>query len=214
MSLSRTQSLLSLSLLAFLAACSTVTPDVEQAGEPEQPAQDIALQPLSVPPLSALPETPPRALEGKFVPVGWGALPGWQADDLSLVWKAFINNCKGLMRPVSGSLALPARAAPRAWQPVCAAAQQAGLSDDAGPAQVRSFLEAHLQPWRLADAAGKPAKNTVTGYYEPLIRASRKRAGPYQWPLHAPPADLLTVDLGSVYPELAGKRVRGKLQGN
>ncbi|TFL14974.1 hypothetical protein CSC67_06465 [Pusillimonas caeni] len=214
MSLSRTQSLLSLSLLAFLAACSTVTPDVEQAGAPEQPAQDIALQPLSVPPLAALPETPPRALEGKFVPVGWGALPGWQADDLSLVWKAFINNCKGLMRPVSGSLALPARAAPRAWQPVCAAAQQAGFSDDAGSAQVRSFLEAHLQPWRLADAAGKPAKNTVTGYYEPLIRASRKRTGPYQWPLHAPPADLLTVDLGSVYPELAGKRVRGKLQGN
>ena len=27
------------------------------------------------------------------------------------------------------------------------------------------------------------------------------------------PADLLTIDLGSVYPELAGKRVRGKLDG-
>src|SRR5690606_28191731 len=129
-------------------------------------------------------------------------------------WKAFINNCKGLMRPVSGSLTLPARAAPRVWQPVCAAAQQAGFTDEAGAAQVRGFLEAHLQPWRLADAAGKPAKNTVTGYYEPLIRASRERSGPYQWPLYAPPPDLLTVDLGSVYPELAGKRVRGKLQGN
>lgn len=212
--MSRTQSLLSIALLALLAACSTVPPEAEQAAAPAQAAEDIALRPLSVPPLAALPETPPRTLEGKFVPVSWGVLPDWQADDLGQVWKAFINNCKGLMRPVSGSLAMPARAAPRAWQPVCAAAQQAGLGEDAGGAQVRGFIETHLQPWRLLDAAGKPAKNTVTGYYEPLIRASRKRGGQYQWPLYAPPADLLTIDLGSVYPELAGKRIRGKLQGN
>src|SRR5690606_34469032 len=172
--MSRTQSLFPVVLLALLAACSTV-PDADDVASPDQPAQDIALQPLSVPSLAALPETPARTLEGKFVPVSWGALPGWQADDMSQVWKAFINNCKGLMRPVSGSLAMPARSAPRAWQPVCAAAQQAGLDDNAGAAQVRGFIEARLQPWRLLDAAGKPAKNTVTGYYEPLIRASRKR---------------------------------------
>src|SRR5690606_10921997 len=35
-----------------------------------------------------------------------------------------------------------------------------------------------------------------------------------QWPLYAVPNDLLTIDLGEVYPELAGKRVRGKLDGN
>lgn len=211
--MSRIQTLLSLVLLALLAACSTVPLDSEEQAGVTEPAPDIALQPLSVPPLAALPETPARALEGKFVAVNYSVLPGWQADDLAQVWKAFINNCKGLMRPVSGSLAMPARAAPRAWQPVCAAAQQAGLGDEAGTAQVRAFLETHLQPWRLLDAAGKPAKNTVTGYYEPLIRASRKRGGQYQWPLYAPPEDLLTIDLGSVYPELAGKRIRGKLQG-
>jgi membrane-bound lytic murein transglycosylase A len=31
-------------------------------------------------------------------------------------------------------------------------------------------------------------------------------------PLHRPPADLLTIDLSSLYPELAGQRVRGRLQ--
>ncbi|HUH88488.1 MAG TPA: murein transglycosylase A [Pusillimonas sp.] len=212
--MSRTKLSLCVALLAFLTACSTVPPDTDEVAAPEKPVEDIALQPLSVPALSALPETPPRELEGKFVPVGWAALPGWQDDGLDQVWKAFINNCKGLMRPVSGSLAMPARAAPRAWQPVCAAAQQAGFDQNAPAGQVRQFIEMHLQPWRLADASGAPAKNTVTGYYEPLIRASRKRGGQYQWPLYAPPADLLTVDLGSVYPELAGKRIRGKLQGN
>jgi membrane-bound lytic murein transglycosylase A len=53
----------------------------------------------------------------------------------------------------------------------------------------------------------------VTGYYEPVVNGSRQRGGAFQWPLYAVPADLLTVDLGAVYPELAGKRVRGKLDG-
>jgi len=33
-------------------------------------------------------------------------------------------------------------------------------------------------------------------------------------PLYAPPADLLTVDLAALFPELKGKRVRGRLDGN
>jgi membrane-bound lytic murein transglycosylase A len=46
-----------------------------------------------------------------------------------------------------------------------------------------------------------------------LVRGSRRQGGVYQWPLYTPPDDLLTIDLGSIYPELAGKRVRGKLEG-
>src|SRR3546814_6463598 len=69
-------------------------------------------------------DTPARALAGKFKQASWASLPGWADDDLEHVWKAFVNNCKGLMRPVSGSLAQQARATPRAWQPVCAAAVQ------------------------------------------------------------------------------------------
>ncbi len=207
--------LLSSCLLALLAACSTVPTGPEPApGQSGEKPVDIAELPLQVPPLESMRDTPPRALAGKFQAVGWGALRGWQGDDLNHVWKAFINNCKGLMRPVSGSLAMQARATPRAWQPVCAAAVQSGLDPaGAGADAVRQFLQTHLQPWRLMDASGKPAQNTVTGYYEPLVRASRQRGGAYQWPLYAAPDDLLTIDLGAVYPELAGKRVRGKLVG-
>jgi membrane-bound lytic murein transglycosylase A len=167
-----------------------------------------------VPALNALPDTAPRALAGKFVPVTWSAVKGWADDDLNHVWKAFVNNCKGLMRPVSGSLTMQARATPRAWQPVCAAAAQSSIDPAAADSQaVRAFLQHHLQPWRLQDAAGKPARNTITGYYEPLVRASRTRQGEYQWPLYSAPDDLLTIDLGAVYPELAGKRIRGKVVG-
>lgn len=207
--------LLSGLFLSILTACSTVRLDSGTTATPDEASVDIASQPLRVPDLETMRDAPARALAGKFVPVTYDALPGWRADDMTSVWKTFINNCKGLMRPVSGGLTLPARATPQAWQPVCAAAQQQGLDErSANGETVRQFLEQHLQPWRVLDAAGKPAQNTVTGYYEPLVRASRQRQGAYQWPLYEAPVDLLTIDLGAVYPELAGKRIRGKLDGN
>ncbi|OXR49002.1 MULTISPECIES: murein transglycosylase A [unclassified Pusillimonas] len=202
-------------LLVLLAACTSVPPEAPVSAPGAEPTPDIAERPLRVPDISVLRETAVRPLSGKFQAVGWGALPGWNEDDLASVWKGLVNNCKGLMRPVSGSLALPARAAPRAWQPVCLQVERAGVPENSRPDTqwVREFLQTHLQPWRLLDSEGKLARNTVTGYYEPLIRASRTRGGDYQWPLYAAPDDLLTIDLGSVYPELAGKRVRGKLEG-
>ncbi len=205
--------LLILACLA-LASCSTVTTDEDPDGRAPESDRDLVSQPLKVPALEDMAKTPERTLEGGMVAVTYDALPGWADDDLDQVWKAFINNCKGLMRPVSGSLTLPARAAPRVWQPVCEAAQQADLDEDtADPAAVRAFLEEHLQPWRLLNAQGQPASNTVTGYYEPRVQGSRSRHDDYQWPLYETPDDLLTIDLGEVYPELAGKRVRGKLDG-
>ena len=205
--------LLCLSLLSvLLAACTTpsqIPPETAPGGVP--PAAE---GPLVVPPLSALSDTPPRALAGRYQRVAWTELPNWESDDLSRWWPLFLRNCKGLMRPTSGNLAAPARATPRAWQPVCAAAVDPSKAPAAGDsAAVRRFLQTWLQPWRIAGADGRPATNTVTGYYEPLVRGSRRQGGRYQWPLYAVPADLLVVDLGSVYPDLTGKRVRGRLDG-
>jgi len=206
--------LLSLSMLPLvLAACSPLTEIPPEPGQPG-PGAPAAEGPLVVPPLSALPDTAPRTLAGRYKPVNWSELPGWTSDDLSRFWPLFLRDCRGLMRPTSGNLAAPARATPRAWQPVCAAAVDPARAPAPGDgAAVRRFLQTYLQPWRLAGTDGKPAVNTVTGYYEPLVRGSRRQGGPYQWPLYGVPHDLLTVDLGSVYPELAGKRVRGKLDG-
>lgn len=209
--------ILSLSLLSILlAACSTPSDVPPESGLPSTPGAraPAADGPLVVPSLSALPDTPPRALAGKFKAGTWSEMPGWSTDDLTQFWPLFLRNCKGLMRPTSGNLAAPARATPRAWQPVCAAAIDPSRAPAAGDGEaVRRFLQTYLQPWRLNAADGKPAANTVTGYYEPLVRGSRRQGGNYQWPLYAVPADLLTIDLGSIYPDLAGKRVRGKLDG-
>jgi len=219
-SMKRIQRLACLSVLsALLAACATpeIPPEggAPAPGLPGSPAQPAAEAPLAVPPLSALPDSAPRTLAGRYARAAWTELPGWSDDDLSAFWPLFLRNCKGLMRPTGGSLTTPARATPRAWQPVCAAAADPARAPAAGDgAAVRRFLQTYLQPWRLDNPDnGQPATNIVTGYYEPLVRGSRRRGGAYQWPLYAVPSDLLTVDLGSVYPELAGKRVRGKLEG-
>jgi len=207
----------SLVLLACVLLASCAAPPEPQPPEPGLTPSGAGVQPerpLVVPPLSALPETPPRALAGRFVKAGWGELPGWNADDMSQLWSTIVGNCRGLMRPVPASLTAPARAAPRDWQPFCAAVADPAKAPVAANAEgVRQFLREHLQPWRLAAPNGAPAANTVTGYYEPLLRGSRRPSGQYQWPLYAVPGDLLTIDLGGVYPELAGKRVRGKLDG-
>jgi membrane-bound lytic murein transglycosylase A len=200
-----------------LAGCSTIESEVPPEEHPAAPGgatAPAAEAPLVVPPLASLPDTPPRSLAGRFQRAGYGDIPGWRDDDLLHFWPVFLRNCKGLMRPTSGNLTLPARATPRVWQPVCAAAVDPARRPVANDAEsVRRFLQTYLQAWRLLAPDGKPAANTVTGYYEPLVRGSRRQGGLNQWPLYMPPKDLLTVDLGAIYPELAGKRVRGKLEG-
>ncbi|ARP84750.1 hypothetical protein CAL12_26085 [Bordetella genomosp. 8] len=205
----------------ILAGCSTVENGIPPEGAAATPGESAgagaataAETPLVVPSLASLPDSPTRPLAGRFQRVSFSDIPAWRDDDLAQFWQVFLRNCKGLMRPTSGNLTLPARATPRAWQPVCAAAIDPARRPVAtDPESVRRFLQTYLQPWRLLAPDGKPASNMVTGYYEPLVRGSRVQGGLNQWPLYAPPKDLLTIDLGSIYPELAGKRVRGKLDG-
>ena len=195
-------------LLALLAGCSTVS----EPPEPAAPAPAPAVTPAA--PSGPISDSAARQLQGQFASANWSELPGWSDDDLKNVWTTFLRNCQGLMRPTSTNLAGPTRATPRAWQPVCAAATDRARAPAANdPQAVRRFLQTWLSPWRLQGPDGKPASNIVTGYYEPLVLGSRTRTGAYQWPLYTVPADLLTIDLGRVYPELAGKRVRGKLEG-
>ncbi len=54
----------------------------------------------------------------------------------------------------------------------------------------------------------------VTGYYEPLIKGSRHRSDTYSWPIRGVPQDMLTIDLGDVYPDLRNMRLRGRIVGN
>ncbi len=135
-----------------------------------------------------------------FEPVKWSKLPGWKSDDALAAWPAIVSTCH----------VLDARAE---WQAFCAAVMATSPADGAF---VRGFLEQRLTPYRIQRVTGRKRENQglITGYFEPLIHGARERSEAFATPLYRPPADLLIVELASVIPELKGKRVRGRLDGN
>ena len=56
-------------------------------------------------------------------------------------------------------------------------------------------------------------EGTITGYYEPVLKGSRKQSTAFHVPVYGVPDDLLVVDLGEIYPELKSLRLRGRLEG-
>ncbi len=96
------------------------------------------------------------------------------------------------------------------WKRVCDLAR----SEEAKPGfNARQFFESQLRPYAVTSGE-QDATGMITGYYEPLLNGSRQRIRGYEQPLRGVPDDLLTIDLGSLYPELKNKRVRGRLIGN
>jgi membrane-bound lytic murein transglycosylase A len=108
-----------------------------------------------------------------------------------------------------------------AWRAVCT---DSAAVDPLDVQAVRSFFLQRFDAWQLLaetreDTASRSEprvlgvidRGRITGYYEPLLSGSRNRDARFAVPLHRTPDDLLTIDLASVYPELAGKRVRGRL---
>jgi membrane-bound lytic murein transglycosylase A len=202
-------SLLALPLL--LAACSsTPIPAPCQPCEPEGGGVPPATPVESAPPVSA-PSVPaatprpgsPRVADtplgpSRLNPARWADLPGWQKDELEAAWPALQRSCQVLGEDAR-------------WRSVCRAA--AALGDAPARSTVRAYFETGFRPWRVVNADGS-TDGLVTGYYEPLIRGSLARSARSAWPIHGVPDDLVTVDLGEIYPELKNMRLRGRLEGN
>jgi membrane-bound lytic murein transglycosylase A len=129
-------------------------------------------------------------------PVDWSSLKSWETDRQSDAWAGFLKSCQKLAR--------------EQWYEVCALAQNSGSLSDA---EVREFFESHFEV-RPVYAQDGETLGLITGYYEPLLHGSWERTEEYRYPLYGVPQDLVVVDLGSLYPQLKGLRLRGKLVGN
>lgn len=146
------------------------------------------------------PVAPPPDNALRYVPADWSALPGWSTDRLEEAWPAYLESCRDLrFRAV--------------WTEVCTAAQ--ALAPDATAADIRGYFQQYFGAYRLRRGADPRAQTTglVTGYYEPLLKGARTPSAQFSAALYAPPDDLLTVDLASLYPEIKGKTVRARLDG-
>ena len=109
----------------------------------------------------------------RWVPVSWSDLPGFSDDRTRELWPALLSGCA---KPADG------------WASVCSLARALQPADDA---QARDFLQRTLQPYRVEALDGQ-AVGLATGYFEPLLAASRVPRGAQQIALLRPPADLAT----------------------
>src|SRR5688572_3479084 len=142
----------------------------------------------------------PTELSVRYESARWSQLPGWQADQAQEAWGAFLQSCN-------------ARNLPTALLNACAAASPVAV---ANPEQARTFFEAQFTPYRIVRVESPRVSSDIgliTGYYEPLLRGSRNASTTFSTAMYAPPDDMLTIELGDAFPELQGKRIRGRLQG-
>ena len=168
-----------------------VVPEKAPVAAPKVPSASTA------PPQPSPATAPAQSSSGiVFRPAAWGDLPGWRDDQMSEAWAAFLASCAPL-----GSR--------NGWREACASAS--GMTNP-GPEAVRRFFERAFAPWQIANADGSD-EGSITGYYEPLLRGSRKPSGRYRFPVYGVPDDLVIVELGDIYPELKNMRLRGKLDG-
>jgi len=158
-------------LAALLVACSS-TPVAAPA--PAAPAR-----PESAPVDDGIPVAAggtmlrPRA---RWQLASWSELPGWSAERASEAMPALLRSCERPAPPWAGACALARRDA------------VALLADDA---LARAWLESRLQPWRVESLEGETA-GLATGYFEPLVEASRRPRPGFRVALYGPPADLAT----------------------
>ena len=142
--------------------------------------------------------TPPTTV---YEHAQWSDLPGWNTDNVQEAWQAFLASCRS------------ARFRAAEWAAPCSVAQSVAAADS--PVTVRQYFQSYFEPYKIVRRTGSTREDTglITGYFEPLLHGSRTASAQFMAPLYAPPSDLLTIDLTSLFPELKGKRVRGRLEG-
>jgi membrane-bound lytic murein transglycosylase A len=120
---------------------------------------------------ATVPQDTVTRTRSRWVPARYAELPGWDQDTLRDTWTALLRGCE--------------KPAP-AFVSFCAQARSAPAADDSF---LREWLMQRLQPYRVESTEGQ-SEGLLTGYFEPLVDASRRPQGAFRIPLHAPPADL------------------------
>lgn len=138
--------------------------------------------------------TPPPGIGRE---VNFQSLPGWERERHAAAWPALRRSCEKL------------GAKDTRWIEPCRAAAAIDNPDDAA---ARTFFETYFRPCVVNGEAGRDG--LLTGYYEPVLNGSRVKSERFRVPLYRRPDNLLIVDLASLYPELKGKPLRGRLVGN
>ncbi|WP_312327181.1 MltA domain-containing protein [Stenotrophomonas sp.] len=146
---------------------------------------------------STVPPTKPAAAPptSTYAKADWKALPQVADADLQAGFAAWRSACPRLKSDA-------------VWASTCAAAATVQNT----PTAIRRFLQDNLQVYALR-AGGHRADGLITGYYEPVYTGSLTRTAKATVPVYGVPSDMVSVQLDDLYPELKGKRLRGRVEG-
>ena len=136
----------------------------------------VSKSPPVIPAIGSLQDSSPlppviTQAKSRWVPVHWGHLPGLETDAVHEAWPAWLHSCQ---RPS------------KAWAALCPEVQR--LSNASTQTQ-RHWIRQNLQPYRV-ESSEQGADGLLTGYYEPVLDASRLPRQGFTVPLYAPPASL------------------------
>lgn len=193
--------ILALALFLSLAACVT-PPTAPPKPVPAPPTEKPKPQPA--PPVIA-PAPPPKPAPvpevakpvATYTQMAWADLPAWREDNPAEAWEALLKSCGTLVNKQDS------------WREVCSAA--ASIKNPSAEL-ARRFFESNFTPYQIANDSGA-TEGLITGYYEPLLKGSRRQSSRYRYALYSVPDDLLVIDLAELYPELKGMRLRGRIEG-
>lgn len=116
-------------------------------------------------------------------PVSFQELPGWHEDKILEALPALKRSC--------GCLLKSSKASSPSLKEFCQVLTEP-RKKTWKEKELRALMQKHLQPHRVS-YQGK-TEGLFTGYYEPLLKGSKKRHGPYTVPLYrCPPGDLRTA---------------------
>jgi len=102
-------------------------------------------------------------------------LPGWQEDDLTQAWPAWLKSCDALRK----------RNSDINWRQACA---QAGNVSTRDGRAIRQYFEGNFQVYEVSNSATGKDSGLITGYYEPVMNGSRTRTATYSVPLYGLPS--------------------------
>ncbi len=165
-------------MLRRLAAVAAILGGLAAGCSTPRPPPGIEAKPELNTPTAAADGAPQRQRtvllreRARWVEADWSELPGWGADRASELWPALLRGCS---RPAEG------------WAEVCAQAK--GSAAPADDAQTSLWLMQHLRPFRVESHQGE-AQGLLTGYFEPMLEATRRPQASFQVPVHAAPGDL------------------------
>ncbi len=157
-----------------------------------------------------------------FQPVRFVDLPYWAQDDHVAAFGAFVRSCPAVidqcaqsdipppgwhlngepardMEDFATTAAAPRRSLRRALKATCQAAMQMQHKAQDSNAkltggQARAFFETFFTPHQIAPRHKSGlGPGLLTGYYEPVLKGSRRREGLFQTPLYTRPNDLVNL---------------------